>query len=76
MGNIEMLSAGIDRLRSEADGHRAEIDRQTKLGPQAARNLLRSQQALQLATVQQAVLTEEREVIDIACFAHAALRAL
>lgn len=73
--NVEMLSAGIERLRAEAAAHRDEIARleKAKQTPKVDGDLLRAQQALQLAMVHEAVLSEEMEVLDIACFTYAVL---
>lgn len=70
------LAAGIAKLRAESDRHRKEIERLERARETAKlrRELLLAQQALQLATVQEAVLLEEMEVLDIAFFAHVALR--
>lgn len=73
------LAAGIARFRAEAEISRKAIAKleatQRKRQTAALRKqLLHAQQALQLATVQEAVLMEEMEVIDVAYFAHLTLR--
>lgn len=73
------LSAGIARFRADAEVSRktiARLEREQRKRQTAAlrKKLLHAQQALTLATVQEAVLMEEMEVLDIAFFAHTALR--
>lgn len=70
------LASGISKLRAEADSHREEIAKLERALETAKvrKALLRAQQALQLATVQEAVLIEEMEVLDIAFLAHVSLR--
>lgn len=73
------LAQGIAKARAEALTYRAEIERleQAQIKRQTAklqRELLRAQQALTLATVQEAVFLEEMEVMDIAYVASAVLR--
>jgi len=73
------LAQGIAKARAEAQTYRAEIGRLEKaqIKRQTAKlqsQLLRAQQAHQLACVQEAVFLEEMEVMDIAYVASAVLR--
>lgn len=73
------LAAGIARLRDESERHREAIASLEKAQDKARevekvrRGLLRAQQALQLAMVQEAVLIEEMEVLDVSFLAQTAV---
>lgn len=73
------LAAAIATARADAEASRQAIARleeraRLRQTEQARSELLRAEQALQLAVVQEAVFLEELEVLDVAFFAAAALR--